>query len=134
MVQTALAHAIGLADGGSVWRYENGRALPSGPRLLKMASALGVSPEWIMTGDNPSPQQRAESDAADRAVEAYLRHDPTSKVLPPDLVSALRSIDFRDAAPTVGIVRALALAMLDESQRGGDGIEDTAVRRQSRHK
>jgi transcriptional regulator with XRE-family HTH domain len=128
--QTGLAIEIGLADGGAVWRYEHGQVMPTGERLVKIADVLGVTPEWIMRGDEERSPGTPEPQPPEPAVELYLRDDPTAAVLPPAVVARLRLIRFGESAPSVGAVRALALALLDEVARDGEGLDDTTVRRQ----
>ncbi len=52
MTQEALAIAAGLSK-SFVSEVEGGQASASGLMYLKLAAALGVSVEWILTGDLP---------------------------------------------------------------------------------
>jgi transcriptional regulator with XRE-family HTH domain len=50
--QSELADMVGMRP-HSLWRYEAGRAAPGTPRLLKLARALGVRLEWLVSGEGP---------------------------------------------------------------------------------
>ena len=53
--QHLLGEAMGVRN-QTIWRYEAGRAEPSGDLLVKMAQTLGVSAIWLMTGEGAHDQ------------------------------------------------------------------------------
>ena len=53
--QTQLGEACDMAS-TQISRYEAGRAMPRRATLKRLASALGVSEEWLVKGSGPSSQ------------------------------------------------------------------------------
>lgn len=53
--QTQLGEACDMAS-TQISRYESGRAMPRRATVKRLASALGVSEEWLVTGSRPSGQ------------------------------------------------------------------------------
>ncbi len=47
--QKDIAEAAGLADGRTLWRFENGRKAPTIAQAQALAEALGVDPAWLLT-------------------------------------------------------------------------------------
>jgi transcriptional regulator with XRE-family HTH domain len=59
LTQEALAHAIGVRA-MSISRFERGELNPSRETLMRLASALSVSTDWLLSGppkesDTPPP-------------------------------------------------------------------------------
>src|SRR5262245_52491920 len=55
LTQEALAKAIGCSA-HTVLRYENGELLPSLPRLLRLREVLGVTLDYLVTGQVPAAE------------------------------------------------------------------------------
>jgi transcriptional regulator with XRE-family HTH domain len=124
MTQNQLAARCGLVDGQGIWRYETGSSVPRGDRLIMIAAALGVSAEWLMSGAEGAADA-AEPHAASPVVAAYLERDPTARLLSPEQVSQLQTMDFGEVSPSISMVRAIALCIVDD-----DHHEDaTEIRR-----
>lgn len=66
--QAVLAVKVGVT-GGAIGQYETGRNLPKLERLERIAVALEVSTEWLLTGDEPDELIKAQT----RTEEAALR-------------------------------------------------------------
>lgn len=58
--QVTLAAMVGVTD-GAIAQYETGRNLPKLSRLERIAVALDVSPEWLLTGNEPDELVRAQT-------------------------------------------------------------------------
>lgn len=49
-----LVKATGVSK-GTVSQWLSDSSAPTGPNLLKLAKALGVHPDWLLTGEGPEP-------------------------------------------------------------------------------
>lgn len=58
--QAALAGKVGVTL-GAIGQYEIGRNLPRLKRLEAIAEVLGVTTGWLLTGDEPDEQVRAQT-------------------------------------------------------------------------
>jgi hypothetical protein len=47
---------------GTLWRNESGRSLPSPQHLIAMRKVIGVSIDWLLTGEGPAPTPRTDND------------------------------------------------------------------------
>lgn len=56
----ALAKLIGVTS-GAITQYEGGRNAPALKRLEEIAGALGVTTKWLLTGDEPEENVRAQT-------------------------------------------------------------------------
>jgi transcriptional regulator with XRE-family HTH domain len=57
--QAEVGAAIGV-QGHQIWRYEDGRSVPSTPKLFGIARRLEVTPEWLLYGDASGATERVE--------------------------------------------------------------------------
>lgn len=81
MTQAALAKAAGMAQ-PSLSNIEGGQTKAlRGPTLLKLASALQVAPEWLMSDDSKSEVQRSSYHEEEHAVNLYRKLGQHEKVL-----------------------------------------------------
>jgi transcriptional regulator with XRE-family HTH domain len=60
LTQAQVAAGIGTTV-GAVAQYETGRNMPAVVRLERIARALEVSTEWLLTGDEPDQLVRAQT-------------------------------------------------------------------------
>ena len=81
MTHAALAKAAGMAqpslstiDGGQT------KAL-RGPTLLKLASALQVTPDWLMSDDSRTDEQRSSYHEEEQAVKLFRKLGQQERVL-----------------------------------------------------
>lgn len=58
--QVALAKILSISS-GAVGQYEIGRNLPKSARFEAISKALGVTVEWLLTGDDPEQIRRAQT-------------------------------------------------------------------------
>lgn len=73
MSQAELAHRLKLSP-SAVGMYEQGRREPSVETLVDMASALGVTVDFLLTGQAEKPQEETlEELLSDRVESACLR-------------------------------------------------------------
>lgn len=75
---------------GAISTYCNEKGLPSSDALLRIAQALGVSMDWLMTGD-PSPKKAVKENNhwRDRA----LRAEEKIKIIKIGLERILKNLD-----------------------------------------
>lgn len=93
MSQPDLAKLVGVSK-VSVSQWENGSSNPRGENLLKLARALGVSPDWLVTGRSDTaplslPATSSSSPKLLRLIRS-LESLEQSAGLPPELVDALQ--------------------------------------------
>ena len=67
-----LATRIGVTS-GAVTQYEGGRNAPALKRLELIAEALGVTAKWLLTGDEPEENVRAQTVNEAEALELIRR-------------------------------------------------------------
>ena len=75
--QPRLAAIVRLTP-GAIGQYETGRNLPRPENLEKIAVALGVSVEWLLTGGEPDELVKAQTVAELDFLRAF-RNVPTSQ-------------------------------------------------------
>lgn len=88
--QTDLGLKTGIAQ-TQISRYESGRAVPRRAAMMRLAEALGVSPEWLMRGEAtswPAPISMPVSLAGDAIPRAEL-------VIPPIYVDFVQGLAER---------------------------------------
>lgn len=124
--QRELRDRLGLSETRSVSDYETGKTIPEGERLSALADALSndvhgrCTVDWLVRGDEvfASREPHVEYEHATlRAVEEFLAHDAVAELLTQDEVQQLRSVRFNDLEPTVGKIRRLAIAIVDDRKR-----------------
>jgi transcriptional regulator with XRE-family HTH domain len=71
VTQAELAAKASLSQ-GAISRYLNGKASPKAEELLRIAAALGVSMEWLLTGKGDPP---AKVGAGDRAAIGRIKSE-----------------------------------------------------------
>lgn len=65
----ALARAAGLASIAHVTNVENGRVRdPAGSTVRKLSAALGVSADWLLTGEGAAPKPYAVQASVEQAL------------------------------------------------------------------
>lgn len=74
--QAKLALMIGVSE-NAITQYETGRSSPRRERVGALAAALGKSIGWLLTGDEPEEEVKAQTNA-ERNVLSAMRE------LPPD--------------------------------------------------
>ncbi len=85
--QTQLGEACGMAS-TQISRYEAGRATPRRATAKRLASALGVSEEWLLTGAGPTGQFIVEAVPREGGgLGLNLRADPETERVFNDLAS-----------------------------------------------
>lgn len=60
MSQDTLARLVGVSK-GAIGQYEIGLSTPRAPKFERLAGALGVTVEWLLTGDEPDEKARAQT-------------------------------------------------------------------------
>lgn len=106
--QPALADAIGIRR-ENISHWETGKAMPSGENLVALARALGVTPEWILHGEESQPTLGIVRESG-----AQFGTSRATPIL--DMLS--RSAEMRRFSGHIGIGSRVAMA-LDYAQRGG---------------
>lgn len=76
--QEQLGRSLGMT-GVMILNYEKGRSKIGTELLGKIADLTGVSMAWLLTGDIPEEQRKAQTDAELRVLEA-LRQIPSDKL------------------------------------------------------
>lgn len=72
--QAKLASMIGVSE-NAVTQYETGRSSPRRERVGALAKALGKSIGWLLTGDEPEEEVKAQT-AAERDILKAIRDIP----------------------------------------------------------
>lgn len=57
LTQIELANSLRTSP-GQIWRWETQGVIPGGPWLVKLAKALGISTDWILTGEGHESSSR----------------------------------------------------------------------------
>jgi transcriptional regulator with XRE-family HTH domain len=60
--QPMLAHDVGVSA-ATVAAWETGRQQPAGPNLLALATRLGTTPEYLLTGEEPPAAEHRAGEA-----------------------------------------------------------------------
>ncbi len=63
ITQSDLATKAGVSQ-GAISRYMNGKASPKAEELHRLSTALGVTMEWLLTGDGPLAARASPGDGA----------------------------------------------------------------------
>lgn len=66
--QDVIARQLGVSK-GAVGQYEIGYTSPRLPKLHKLAEILGVTVEWLLTGDDPDEKVKAQTVAEQEALQ-----------------------------------------------------------------
>lgn len=74
----------------AVTQWETGRAVPQAEKFQQLSRELQVTPEWLLTGDDPEEQRRAQTTSELQALSLLRR-------LPPD-----------EQAKAIAVLEALA--------------------------
>lgn len=113
LLQRALGALIGVSEPKTISAWEHGHAMPRGPRLVRLAEALGCAVDWLLYGDADDAGTEEVTDVrVVRAVREYTEADPTATLLTPEELASLRTVDFGPVAPTARLVREMALELL----------------------
>lgn len=78
MTQTGLGEVCDMA-GTQISRYEAGRAVPRRAAMQRLANALGVSFEWLATGEGRERQMQISVGAPSGEFELVLRADAITR-------------------------------------------------------
>ena len=121
--QAALAEAIekrtdSRASRNQVSQWETARApSPQDSMIKAIASVLGVSAQWLATGDGPRDVARGD-EAIDRAVQIACWAVDVRKVGPPGLAQAIKQVRAALADDPQATDRVLARIARLASQQG----------------
>ena len=122
LTQVALANMCEIAP-TQFSRYESGRSTPRPETIVKIASALNVSPEWLSTGQGPIESNNPDAPPLDGHKDSVMQIS-----LPADLAE-----DLKKEAESLGItvemliLRALNFQMQAEKSTRQDS-ENARVR------
>lgn len=107
--QEDLADEVGVR-GQTIWRYEAGESRPRGEQLVKLAAALGRSPEWIVSGEEPArpPESRVEREAEVPATIEQAIEEMRDR-LSAETIEKARETDWHGGAPSLGTARSYLL-------------------------
>ncbi len=86
--QSDLADAIGTSQ-NQVSRYERGASDPTSEMLLKLASALGTSPNWLTGFDEDEANSNSLNESELELLLRYRSKNPETKKMIQDLVQRL---------------------------------------------
>lgn len=86
--QHGLALKLGVTA-NAVTQWETGRTVPDTAKFQQVAECLGVSPEWLLTGDDPDERQKAQTRNELDALTALRAMDPQTQATALDLLAAL---------------------------------------------
>jgi transcriptional regulator with XRE-family HTH domain len=75
--QETIARMLGVTK-GLIGQYEIGYTTPRAQKLSKLAGALGVTVEYLLTGDDPDEKARAQTTTEQAALD-LLRSIPPDK-------------------------------------------------------
>lgn len=122
--QKKLSEMLGIRE-ISVWRWENGKAEPVGSNLHALASALGVSVDYLLNGADAAPAESRPADDAEpagdtaaSASDSLTINTASIESVPPDLIPALSPEQKYDSH---GCPRAQYWAsVVDEAERMSD--------------
>lgn len=121
--QYDLAEAVGIRS-QTVYRYEAGLAFPNTQSIDGLAKALGVSPTWLLRGE-----EAADSTAQPVRIHPALLEliaTPLGKSIPEKIVRDLTKIQWGPVEPSAEIFLQIAKKLLDEE---GSGEHDRAALR-----
>ncbi len=105
--QSALGQLFGVS-GVMVWSYRNGEKLPRMNTALRIASALGVNVEWLLTGSGPKHSKPAS-----------LRENGASY----NLGSDTNSEKAMSRVPCISWIQAGSWGEVVDNFQPGDGFE-----------
>lgn len=96
-----LARSTGVSP-ASVWQWEHAGAVPRRVTLFKLASALHVSPDYLLKGGRGAPQSAAHQAPAPQSAAPSITPVTTLDDAPlEDLVKAIRAKGFKVILKTV---------------------------------
>jgi transcriptional regulator with XRE-family HTH domain len=114
MVQRELKPLVEVAETKTISSWERGHSVPRGRKLMLLAQALGCSVEWLLYGDTEPDAEEPTDVRVVRAVRDYEASDPTATLLTPGEIAVLRRVHLGAVEPTQNVVRALALALVEQ--------------------
>ncbi|ADY54883.1 helix-turn-helix domain protein [Syntrophobotulus glycolicus DSM 8271] len=120
-IQADLCRATGMSN-NAISQYVTGKRTPDTLSLYKIASSLGVSMEWILTGENKQGRVNTTNERAGLM-------ELTKKEA--DLIAMFRALDDRDKEyvnSTIEMLysKAVKKGTLSGSMSGGTGEEAAA--------
>jgi transcriptional regulator with XRE-family HTH domain len=65
--QAEVGSILGVSD-NAVTQYETGRSIPRARRMPKLAEFLGVTVEWLLTGNEPEELTKAQTKAEEEVL------------------------------------------------------------------
>ena len=101
--RAALARLFGVS-GEAARKWLSGESIPDTKRIPKIAKHLGVSGEWLLTGQGPMRPELSEALAAGQAgITGTVRPDAVQLLQPPDLKTLMESLseELERAPPEV---------------------------------
>lgn len=96
--QHDLALHLGITA-GAVGQWETGDTRPTMTNFERMADVLGVSYQWLLTGDNPSETTRAQTKAEEAILFAIRKLNSTQQG---DLLRMLLGLTAGDTSKAKG--------------------------------
>lgn len=121
LTQAALANKCEIAP-TQFSRYESGRSTPRPETIVKIASALNVSPEWLGTGQGPIESNNSDTPPLYNGKDSVIQIS-----LPSDLAKDLKKeAESLDLTVEMLILRALSSQMHAEKSAQQDASRTSA--------
>lgn len=111
LTQGDLSEATGISQ-NAICNYENGKRRPNASRLQSICEALGVSPNWLLTGEGPMTLKEEEDEEAEQK--------PLKKLTPTSAAFALDGVEDGSEMINVPMVKARLSAGLGSFEVAGD--------------
>lgn len=92
--QARLGGMIGVSE-NAIAQYESGRSSPRRERIPALLDALGKSIGWLLTGDEPEEEVKAQTQAERDILRRSRELTPDQQALLLRMIEAMKADDYR---------------------------------------